>query len=71
MLSEKEREFAQRLVTISKEYVQSEVLNKVESWRGDVPNLIDNMAKWGSHYSDDNYVCLRYGGGRITQDFMK
>ena len=59
MLSEKETEFAQRLVNISKEHIHSEVLNRVESWRGDAPNLVQNMAKWGKHYADNNYVCIR------------
>jgi len=58
-LSESEREFATRLVNISKDHIQSEVYNRVEVWRGDIPRLADDMAKWGKQFADDHYVCVK------------
>ena len=60
LLSDKEKEFALRLLNISKEHLQSEVLNRVESRRPDAASLVDDLAKWGKRYADDNYVCIRY-----------
>ena len=58
LLSEKEIEFAQRIVNLQIEHLQSEVLNKVDGWHNEDLD-ISKLAKWGKHYPDDKYVCIR------------
>jgi DNA replication initiation complex subunit (GINS family) len=60
LLSEKEIEFAQRIVNLQLEHLQSEVLNKVEQWNQNQDIDISKLAKWGKHYPDDKYVCIRF-----------
>ena len=59
LLSEKEVAFAERLVEIEVEHLQSEVMNKVERWSNEGLGA-KTMAKWGKHYPENKYVCVRF-----------
>ena len=59
LLSEKEIAFAERLVEIEVEHLQSEVMNKVERWSNEGLGA-KTMAKWGKHYPENKYVCVRW-----------